>query len=81
MEKTNKYRNVRTMEDLDAALHHTREAIATQGETVRDNLVQVREYYTPKHLALNAVRKFALDNHLYTIAINAVSGLKRLFQK
>jgi len=81
MEKTNKYQDVRTMEDLEAALHHTREAIAVQGKTVRDNLVQVQEYYTPRHMALNIARKFALDHHLYTIAINAVSGLKSLLRK
>lgn len=81
MEKTNKYQDVRTMEDLEAALRRTREAIDTQGKTVRDNLVQVQEYYTPRHLALNAVRKFALDTHLYAIALNAVTGLKRLLQK
>ena len=81
MKKQNKYKGVRTMEDLEAALHHTREEIASQGETVRGGLVRVQDFYTPRHLALSGVRKFALDYNLYTIALNAVGALKRLLEK
>jgi len=81
MKKPNRFGDVRTLEDLDAALRNTREEIAAQGETVRDGLVHVQEYYTPRHLALSGWQRFALENNLYTIALNAVGALKRLLQK
>ena len=81
MKKQNKYQDIKTLEELEAALQGTREQIAAQGETVRSRLVQVQDFYTPRHLAQSGLQKFALNNHLYTVAINAVNGLKKLLQK
>ena len=57
------------------------EEIAAQGESVQESLGQVQTFYTPRHVALSALQRFALDNHLYTIGINAVRGLRKLLEK
>ena len=55
--------------------------IEAKGESVQTGLTQVQEFYTPRNIALNGVRRFALDHHLYTIGINAVRSLRRLLEK
>jgi hypothetical protein len=79
--QNNPYQGIQTLEELDAAIHETRERIASQGETVRSSFLQVQEFYTPRHMAVSSLQKFALDHHLYTIAINAVTDLKHLLKK
>lgn len=81
MKKQNKYQDVKTLEDLETALHRTREKIASQGEEVHGGLVRVQEYYTPRNLALQGVKKFAWEHNLFVIALEAVAGLKKLLQK
>jgi hypothetical protein len=81
MKKQNKYQDVKTMEDLEVALHSTREPIAAQGEEVHGGLVRVQEYYTPRNLALQGVKRFAWEHNLFVIGLNAVRGLKKLLQK
>ena len=81
MKKQNKYQDVKTMEDLEAALHSTREQIAAQGEVVHGGLTRVQEFYTPRNLALQGVKRFAWEHNLFVIGLNAVRGLKKLLQK
>lgn len=80
-QKNNPFGDIRTLEELDAALRETRAQIASQGEAVRNSFTEVQEFYTPRHIAVSSLQKFALDHHLYTIGINAVSDLKKLFSK
>ena len=76
--KNSKYLDIKTLDELSAAIHGNRALIEAKSESVQTGLTLVQDFYTPRNIALNGVRKFALDNHLYTIAINAVSGLKNL---
>lgn len=81
MKKKNKYQGIKTMDDLQDAIRENRARIEAKGDSVQGSLTRVQGFYTPRNLALQAVRKFALDHRLYTIAINAVAGLKNLLKK
>ena len=80
MKKT-EYKNIRTLDDLTAEIRRSKQRIASQGASVQESLVQVQTFYTPQHIARSAFQRFALEYRLYTIAINAVSGLKHLLAK
>lgn len=79
--KKNNYQDIKTLDELSAAIHGNRAKIEAKSESVLTGLTQVQEFYTPRNIALNGVRKFALDHHLYTIGINAVRSLRRLLEK
>ena len=80
MKKQNNYRDIKTLDELDAVIRQSRARLDARGSAIQNSLVEVQGFYTPRNLAGQALRKFALDHHLYTIAINAVSGLRKLFQ-
>ena len=77
----NNYLDIKTLDELSAAIHENRAKIEAKGESVQTGLTLVQDFYTPRNIALNGVRKFALDHHLYTIGINAVRSLRRLLEK
>lgn len=79
--KNSKYLDIKTLDELSAAIHANRAKIEAKGASVQTGLTQVQEFYTPRNIALNGVRRFALDHHLYTIGINAVRSLRRLLEK
>ena len=81
MSKKSKYLGIKTLDELNAAIQGNRALIEAKGESVQTGLTRVQDFYTPRNLALNGVRKFALDHHLYTIGINAVRSLRRLLEK
>jgi hypothetical protein len=81
MNKKSKYLEIKTLDELSAAIHGNRALIEAKGESVQTGLSLVQDFYTPRNIALNGVRKFALDHHLYTIGINAVRSLRRLLEK
>ena len=79
--KKSKYLDIKTLDELSAAIHGNRALIEAKGESIQTGLTQVQDYYTPRNRALNGVRKFALDHNLYTIGINAVRSIRRLLEK
>lgn len=81
MKNKNEYRDIKTLEELGAAIHSNHALIEAKSESVQTGLTRVQSFYTPRNLAIQGVRKFALDHHLYTIAINAVRSLRRLLEK
>lgn len=81
MKKKNSYQDIRTLDDLHAAIRSNRARIESMGDSVHGSLTRVQGFYTPQNLARQAVRRFALEHRLYTIAINAVVGLKNLLKK
>ncbi len=81
MSKKSKYLDIKTLDELSAAIHSNRARIESKSESVQTGLTRVQEFYTPRNLALSGVQKFALDHHLYTIGINAVRSLRRLLEK
>ena len=81
MSKKSNYLDIKTLDELNAAIHNNHARLEAKGESVRTGLTHVQDFYTPQNLALQGVRKFALDHHLYTIGINAVRSLRRLLEK
>ena len=81
MSKKNNYLDIKTLEELSAAIHSNHARIEAKSESVQTGLTRVQDFYTQQNLALNGVRRFALDHHLYTIGINAVRSLRRLLEK
>ena len=79
--KSSKYLDIKTLDELSAAIHGNRARIEAKGESVQTGLTHIQDFYTPRNLALNGVRRFALNHHLYTIGINAVRSLRRLLEK
>ena len=79
--KKSKYQDIKTLDELNDAIHGNRAMIEAKGESVQTGLTQVQNFYTPRNLALSGVRRFALDHNLYTIGINAVRSLRRLLEK
>jgi hypothetical protein len=77
----NSYQDIKTLDELSAAIHGNRARIEAKGESVQTGLTHIQDFYTPRNLALNGVRRFALNHHLYTIGINAVRSLRRLLEK
>ena len=76
-----KYLEIKTLDELHAAIHSNRARLDEKGESVQMGLSRVQDFYTPQNLALNGVRRFALNHNLYTIGINAVRSLRRLLEK
>lgn len=81
MSKKSNYLDIKTLDELSAAIHHNHARLEAKGESVQTGLTRVQDFYTPQNLALQGVRKFALDHHLYTIGINAVRSIRRLLEK
>lgn len=81
MSKKNNYLDIKTLDELNAAIHNNHARIEAKGESVQTGLTRVQDFYTPQNLALNGVRRFALNHHLYTIGINAVRSLRKLLEK
>lgn len=79
--KKREYQDIKTLDQLNEAIRRSKQRIESQGVTVREDFEQVQQFYTPQHVALSALQRFALDNHLYTIGINAVRGLRKLLEK
>ena len=77
----NSYQDIKRLDELSAAIHGNRARIEAKGESVQTGLTHIQDFYTPRNLALNGVRRFALNHHLYTIGINAVRSLRRLLEK
>ncbi len=75
------YREIRTLDALTSAIHANQARIEAKGESVQAGLTRAQGFYTPRNLALQGVRQFALDNHLYSIGLRAVRSLKRLLEK
>lgn len=80
MTKKSKYQDIRTLDELNAAIHANRALIEAKGSAVGTSFGQVQSFYTPRNLALHGVRKFAWDRGLYTIGLNVVRGLKNLLK-
>ena len=81
MSKKSKYLDIKTLDELSAAIHSNHARIEAKGESVQTGLTRVHDFYTPQNLAIQGVRRFALDHNLYTIGINAVRSLRRLLEK
>ena len=75
------YRQIKTLDELSQAIHDSRERIESQGEAVRSSLTTVQDFYTPQNMALQGVRRAALNVNFYARALVLVRALKKRLQK
>jgi hypothetical protein len=75
------YKDIRTMDELTAAISENKARINAQGESVHTNLTTVQGFYTPKNMALQGVRRAALNINFYTNALALVRTLKKRLSK
>ena len=80
MTKRNKYQDIKTLDELNAAIRRNRALIDAKGEDAGESFGLVQNFYTPQNLAIHGVRKFAWERGLYTIGLNAVRSLKTLLK-
>jgi hypothetical protein len=75
------YRNIKTLDELTEAHHQSRIRIEEKGKAVQQHLAGAQDFYTPRNLALQGVRKTALNVNFYTRALFLVRALKKRLQK
>ena len=75
------YRDIKTLDELTEAIHHSHAQIEAKGKDVRQSLTNVQGFYTPQNLALQGVRRAALNVNFYTRALFVVRALKKKLQK
>ena len=57
MKSKNEYRDIKTLEELGAAIHSNHARIEAKSESVQTGLTRVQGFYTPRNLAIQGVRK------------------------
>ena len=75
------YRNIKTLDELTEAHHQSRIRIEEKGKAVQQHLAGAQDFYTPRNLALQGVRRTALNVNFYTRALFLVRALKKRLQK
>ena len=75
------YREIKTLDDLSKAIHESHARIESQGKMVRSSLTSVQDFYTPQNMALQGVRRAALNVNFYARALFLVRALKKRLQK
>ena len=75
------YRDIKTLDDLSKAIHANHERIESQGKAVHNSLTTVQGFYTPQNMALQGVRRAALNVNFYARALFLVRALKKRLQK
>lgn len=75
------YRSIKTLDELKEAHHQSRLLIEEKGKAVQQRLSGAQEFYTPRNLALQGVRKTALNVNFYTRALFLVRTLKKRLKK
>ena len=78
---TTDYKDIRTLDDLSAAISANKARIENKGQAVRSSLTSVQDFYTPRNMALQGVRRAALNVNFYTRALFLVRALKKKLQK
>ena len=75
------YRNIKTLDELTEAHHQSRLRIEEKGKAVQQSLAGVQDFYTPQNLALQGVRRTALNVNFYARALFLVRALKKRLRK
>ncbi len=75
------YRDIKTLDELTEAIHRSHAQIEAKGKDVQQSLTNVQGFYTPQNLALQGVRRAALNVNFYTRALLVVRALKKKLQK
>ena len=77
MKMSSKYRDIRTLDQLDEAIHRNTMRIGAKSEAVGRYFARVQDYYTPQSLVTQGVRKAALSVNFYGTALSVIRFLKR----
>ena len=75
------YRDIKTLDELTEAIHASHARIESQGKAVHERLTSVQGFYTPQNMALQGVRRAALNVNFYARALFLVRALKKRLQK
>ena len=75
------YRDIKTLDELSEAIRHSHARIEAQGKSVQRSLSDAQGFYTPQNLALQGVRRTALNLNFYARALFVVRALKKRLQK
>ena len=77
----NEYKDIKTVDELTEAIHRNHARIRGQGESVHRSFSDVQEFYTPQNMALQGVRRAALNVNFYARALFLVRALKKRIAK
>ena len=75
------YRDIKTLDELSNAIHSSHARIEAKGKAVQQSLSDVQGFYTPQNLALQGVRRTALNVNFYARALFLVRALKKKLLK
>lgn len=75
------YRHIRTLDELSSAIGANKARIGEKGESVHRRFGSVQGFYTPKNIALQGVRRAALNVNFYANALALVRLLKKKLTK
>ena len=75
------YRDIKTLDELQEAIHLSHARIRSKEKAVQQGLSDVQGFYTPQNLALQGVRRTALNLNFYARALFLVRALKKRLQK
>ena len=75
------YREIKTLDELSKAIHESHARIESKGRAVQQGLSNVQGFYTPRNMALQGVRRAALNVNFYARALFLVRSLKKRLQK
>ena len=71
------YKHIRTLDELSAAIGANKTRIEDKGESVRRSFGSVQGFYNPRNMALQGVRRAALNMNFYAHALALVRLLKK----
>ena len=75
------FKDIRTLDELSAAISAQKGRIEDQGEKVHRRFDSVQGFYTPGNLALHGARRAALRVNFYATALTLVRRLKKMLSK
>ena len=75
--RDNNYQDIRTLDELNAAIVRSRGRIEAQGKAVAESYGRVQSFYTPQTLVTEGVRKATRSLSFYGVALGLVSNLRK----
>lgn len=80
-EKNRKFREIRTLESLDAEISGLHRGNAAMEEDLKLRLGSMPEVYTPRAIAREGLHRAAHSINFYGFALSAISIVRRLLIK
>ena len=79
--KNQKYREILTLDSLEAELRQVHGSNKAWEEDLRDRFASMQDVYTPQSLMQEGVRRTLHSVSFYGIALSAITTAKRLLRK